>query len=62
MDTSRPDASSHSNAAVLADFLAPNPLESIPFLGCQALRHGNIRTNSKRLADILARIALPAGP
>jgi len=59
MDTSRPDASSHSNAAVMAELLAPNPVESIPFLGRQDLRPGNIRTNSKRLAEVLARIALP---
>jgi dethiobiotin synthetase len=62
MDTGRPDASSHSNAAVLAELLAPNPVESIPFLGRQASRPGNIRKNSKRVAEVLARIALPAGP
>jgi dethiobiotin synthetase len=60
MDTSRPDTSSHSNAAVLAELLAPNPVESIPFLGRQALRLTNIGKNSKRLADILARISEPA--
>jgi len=61
-DASRPDASSKSNAAVLGELLAPNPVECIPFLGRQASRLGNIGKNSKRLAEVLARIALPAGP
>jgi dethiobiotin synthetase len=62
MDTSRPDESSDSNAAVLAELLAPNRVESIPFLGRQASGPGNIRKNSKRVAEVLARIALHAGP
>jgi dethiobiotin synthetase len=60
MHTRRPDASSRSNAAVLAKLLVPNRVESIPFLGRQGLRPANIRKYSKRLAEVLSWVSATA--
>jgi len=50
------DASTQSNAGILAEWLFPVPLVEIPFLGPGAARPVAVRKHAKKLKKVLARI------
>jgi dethiobiotin synthetase len=56
MGCQKRDASSRSNAATLAELLAPVPLVEVPFLGPKPLRPAVIKNYAKKVKKMLARI------
>jgi dethiobiotin synthetase len=56
MDQARADASAQSNAAVLREWLSPIEVFSVPFLGKNAMRLGELKKNAIKIKKTLARV------
>ena len=56
MDSSTRDASSRSNAPILAEFLAHVPLVCLPYLGIRCSSASAVKKNAKKFQKTLARL------
>ena len=56
MDSATPDFSSSSNAAVLAELLAPTPVVVVPFVGARVHGVSAVNKHAKRLNALLGRL------
>ncbi len=62
MNCRAPDFSSATNAAALAELIAPAALISIPYLGANACRQLSLRRRVAGLKHLLARVSAAAEP